>query len=115
MFQREDLRFFTPEDMIIFFLGLYNKEYGDAKGLEVISKVINSNKIQNFINRLRSERLNPGEDGFITVVNSIPYFLFSKSETLGYGTLCAIHKWLQESSNDDFQLSNKVISVALSK
>ena len=43
------------------------------------------------------------------MVNSIPYFLFSKGETLGYGALFAIQSWIALSSNDVFQLDSDII------
>ena len=84
MISKSQLVFFSPDELIIFYIGLFNKEYGNKKGEEVITKIIFSKKIKNFIHKLRFERLTPGEEGFITTVNTIPYFLFSKAETLGY-------------------------------
>lgn len=106
---RSHLIFFSSEDLIVLYLGLYNQEYGNKKGVEILSKIQSSNKISEFITRLRIEKLSPGNDGFITIVNSIPYFLFSKGETLGYGSLFAIQQWIEQSSNDTFQLDKNTI------
>jgi hypothetical protein len=107
--RRDQFIFFPPEDLIILYLGLYNQEYGNKKGLEVLSKIQFSNKTQEFIAKLRYEKLNPGVDGFINLVNTIPYFLFSKGETLCYGTLVAIHQWIEQSSEDAFKIRYDII------
>ena len=105
----ERLKFIPSEDLILYYFGLYNQEYGNKKGLEILSKIQLSKKVHEFITRLRMEELSPGDDGFITVVNSIPYFLFSRAETLGYGALFAIQQWVEQSSNDTFQLNKNTI------
>lgn len=100
---------FCSEDLILFYLGLYNQEYGNKKGLEILSKIDSSKRVHEFITKLRVEELSPGDFGFITVVNSLPYFFFSKGETLGYGAIFAIQQWITESSNDMFQLDDSTI------
>lgn len=109
MINKSQLIFFSPEDLIVLYLGFYNQEYGNKKGSDILSKIESSKKVKEFITKLRIENLTPGDDGFITVVNSIPYFLFSKGETLGYGTLYAIKLWIDQSSNDSFKLSYDAI------
>ncbi len=109
MINRGVLIIFAPEELIVLYLGLYNQEYGNKKGLEIVSKIKSSKKIQEFITRLRIEKLPPADDGFITIVNSIPYFFFSKGETLGYGALFAIREWMEQSSNDSIQLNYRTL------
>ncbi|MEP6466269.1 MAG: hypothetical protein ABJB05_08185 [Parafilimonas sp.] len=110
---KNQLILFSPEDLIIIFLGLYNQEYGNKKGVGIVTKIQSSKRIRDFIIKLRTEKLSPGYDGFITIVNSLPYFFFSKGETLGYGALFAIRQWIEQSYKDEFKLDyftlNKIV------
>jgi hypothetical protein len=90
-------------------MGFYQHEYGNKKGFQALGKIESSQRIQKFITRLRVEKLSPGEDGFIIIINSIPYFFFSKGETTCYGALYAIKKWIDQSLFDTFQLSEQQI------
>lgn len=109
MMNRKQIIFFSFDELIKLYLGLYFQEYGKKKGVEVISKIQTSKKIQVFITRIRIEKLNPGDAGFITMVNSIPYFLFSKGETLGAGALLSIQQWIDQTSMDTFKLNDSTI------
>lgn len=102
---RKIITHFSPEDLILLYIGLYNQDFGNQKGLEILNKVNSSTKISEFVNKLLLEKLSPGKKGFITIVNSAPYFFFSKGETLAYGALFAIQQWLEKSSSDSNQLS----------
>ena len=69
MINRSQLNYFSSEDLIVYYLGLYNQEYGNKKGLEILSKIQSSKKIREFITKLRIEKLSPGDKGFFGMVN----------------------------------------------
>lgn len=100
---------FRAEELIAIFIDFFIEEYGAKKSREIVDKIYYSPKILKFINTLRTDKLSPGTDGFINIVNSIPYFLFSKGETLCMGALVAIQKWLNESADDTFRISDEHI------
>ena len=109
MFKKTAFLYFSAEDLIEIFANFYTEEYGTKKMREILEKVCYSPKLLKFIDMLRTQRLSPGRDGFITIVNTIPYFLFSKGETLCVGTLIAIQKWIIETKDDGFRLSDEQI------
>lgn len=109
MFKESHFSLFTYEQLIAIFIDFYIEEYGAKKARKILDKVNYSPKILRFIGKLRNENLHPGIDGFITITNTVPYFLFSKGETLCMGTLIAIQKWLNESVLDINQLNDNQI------
>jgi len=109
MLKRPQFYEFSSENLIALYLGFYNQEFGNKKSLEIINKIDSSKQVKNFIEKLRSEKLNPGVDGFISVVNASPYFLFSKGETLCYGSLYALKKWLGISATDLIRIPDTTI------
>lgn len=77
------------------FIELYAAEYGMKKAEVIYNKVRFSSKMAKYIDHLKTQKLDPGVDGFLAILNSIPYFIFSKGETLCMGALIAINKWLE--------------------
>lgn len=95
-----------PFDFIInHFLLFYADKFGVNKSIEIAMKIDKSKKIKRMIRKIRDGHLNPGDEGVITEVNSIPYFFFSKAETLAVGSIYTIKRWLIESQNDNWRLS----------
>lgn len=109
MLNKSHLQLFTTEQLIAIFIDFYIEEYGAKKARKIAEKVYYSPKILKFIDKLRNENLSPGTDGFITITNTVPYFLFSKGETLCMGTLVAIQKWINETTLDINQLNDDQI------
>jgi hypothetical protein len=109
MLKKSHLELFTTEQLIAIFIDFYIEEYGAKKARKIVDKVYYSPKILKFIDKLRNENLSPGIDGFITITNTVPYFLFSKGETLCMGSLVAIQKWLNDSVLDILKLNDDQI------
>ncbi|MGI6677864.1 MAG: hypothetical protein ACOX2Q_01955 [Dehalobacterium sp.] len=109
----ELLKKFTPDDLITIFIGLYNKMYGDQAGIKILQKVVSSPKIKKFTTRALSNNLDPGNAGFITIINSIPYFFISKGETLCCASLWAIKAWMESTLKSEQRVKEIVISTIL--
>jgi hypothetical protein len=103
--RKEFLLGLLPLDEVInTYFEVYMKALGDKKFKEVFTKVQTSEKILNLIGRLRREKLSLGDKGLISYLNSVPYFLISKAETVAAGSLITVVLYLEYSKNDTFQL-----------
>ena len=84
---------FTPEALAGEFAELYKFEYGEKKVIEIIRKVENSEKVQQYLNNILSQGIKPSAKGLEALMNTISYFMFSKEETLCLGGLSCFILW----------------------
>jgi hypothetical protein len=84
---------FTPEALAGEFAELYKFEHGEKKVIEIIRKVENSKKVQQYLNNILSQGIKPSAKGLETLMNTISYFMFSKEETLCLGGLSCFILW----------------------
>lgn len=84
---------FTPDALAEIYLEQFKYEYGEKKLREVIQKIEDSEKVSNYISAMLHRNLNPTAKEVEVLMNSIPYFMFSKEETLCLGGLATIIIW----------------------
>jgi len=77
------------------------REYGERKYRKVYSKVYSSNKIRNLVCQSQYKQLSPNKNDFLYCLNEIPYFIFSRADTLAMGAILAFELW-QNSVNQDY-------------
>ena len=100
MLTNDQLKSVSPKVLFETYIYCYSEMYDSKKSAEVFYKIDSSNKVLKFIQQLLATKSIPQEHHFITIVNSIPYFLFSKAETLGLGALLGIQKWAENTGNN---------------
>lgn len=108
-----------PFDMALNIFGeLYAKDYGELKAKEIAGKIHTSPKINNLIRRCELENVNITSIAITSTLNTIPYFMFSKAETLCLASLVALDKWnhtcniITENSKVKHILYNIVVETA---
>lgn len=84
---------FTPDALTDLFLQQYMYEYGEKKAKEIFNKVETSPKIADYIRHLDAKQTMPSSKELALLLNSITFFIFSKSETLCLGKLATISLW----------------------
>ena len=84
---------FTPEALSSQFMVQYQFEYGEKKVIEIVRKVEGAKNVQDYLNRLLSEKIKPSAKGLEVLMNTISYFTFSKEETLCLGGLACFMMW----------------------
>jgi hypothetical protein len=97
------------------FLTRYLKEFGESKAIKVSKEIESNNKIKNFVNSLIFENQLPNYLDILATLNSTPYFLFSKSESLCLGCLIILEYWDEHRNANSKNLSSKdVTGIAIS-
>jgi hypothetical protein len=91
-----------PEVLPMLFLEQYQFEFGEKKSLEIAEKIQSSEKVFLYINQMLMAKLNPAPKDLILLMNSIPYFMFAKEETLCLGGLIVLSKWM----SNTFDINN---------
>ena len=84
---------FEPSSLIDIFCKEYIKEYGENKATEIIHKIVDSDKVNYYINQISTENIKPSPQGLGALLNTITYFIFSKAETLCMGGLFTLYRW----------------------
>ncbi len=69
------------------------KEYGERKYRQISSKIDNSKKIRNLIKHSQIKQQSPNKNDFLYLLNEVPYFIFSKADTLAMGAILAFELW----------------------
>ena len=88
-----DMLKFTPDGLINEFWEQYKYEYGEKKAIEIVRKVEDSDKIQQYLQFILNDDIKPSPKGLERVMNSTSYFMFSKEETLCLGGLTCFLMW----------------------
>ncbi len=89
----EKMRKFTSVALADVFFEQYKYEYGERKTVEIIHKVEDSEKVQNYLQSIILRDIKPSAKGLETLMNTISYFMFSKEETLCLGGLACFVLW----------------------
>ncbi len=71
----------------------YAYEFGERKFNEVCSKIESSKKVASLLEASMIQRKPVGGLGFLSRVNEIPYFFFSRGQTQLVATLLVIRMW----------------------
>jgi hypothetical protein len=87
------MNLFTPEALANQFVEQYQFEYGQRKVIEIVRKIEDSNKVNEYINGILEDNIRPSAKGLETLMNTINYFMFSKEETLCLGGLATFILW----------------------
>ena len=85
----------------------YAREFGERKLKKIIYKVGTSKKVEGFISESKFNRVPPHFDYIIQMLNEIPYFIFSRGQTLVVGAMLALQKWDEEVNMDNSILSEE--------
>ena len=71
----------------------YSINWGPEKLEKIEYKIYNSQKIRKLIQQSQQKMISPNKNDFIYAVNEIPFFIFSKKETIFMGVICALDLW----------------------
>lgn len=74
-------------------------EYGRLKFEKIDRKVKISKKISGLIYLSKQKMVIPRATDFVYCVNGIPFFMFSKAETIALGSLLSLERWEKECNN----------------
>ena len=88
----ELMKKFSLEKLVDSFYNRFTEDYGMLKTEEIIKKINESAKINNYLTICIRQSLNPTKIGVISTLNNIPYFIFSKGETLCMAALFIVLK-----------------------
>ena len=97
---KEKLERFTAIQLIDFYSERYVYEFGEKKLIEVVSKIMDSDKAKNLMSQCYRLGLFPTSKEVTGHINTIPYFLFAKAETLCLGSLTVIGFLEREIENE---------------
>lgn len=84
----------------------YLEEYGRLKFDKVLRKVQNSKKITNLLIISLQKSIIPNKNDYLYCLNEIPYFIFSKPDTLAIAGLFSLERWNQE-CNDNYNIADE--------
>ena len=87
------MNLFTPEALANEFMEQYQYEFGQKKVIEIVRKIEDSDKVNDYLNKILSDNIKPSAKGLETLMNTISYFMFSKEETLCLGGLATFILW----------------------
>jgi hypothetical protein len=82
-----------PESILKLFSDQYAYANGELKVKEVFQKVETSKKIDHYLSGLSNNNIKPTCKAVQILLNTIPYFIFSKAETLCLGGLQILFRW----------------------
>jgi hypothetical protein len=108
----------TYDEFIEDYFETFAIEYGKRKFEKIYRKIQTSNKISNLIYLSNQRLVVPNKGDFLYSLNVIPFFTFSKAETLALGALLALERWNQECNKslfliDDDELKNIAIKILI--
>ena len=78
----------------------YQTEFGKRKFEKIYQKIQTSNKVSKLLFNARQKRAIPNKNDYLYSLNEIPYFIFSKADTLALGALLALERWNKECNKD---------------
>jgi hypothetical protein len=88
-----ELPYIEYEKTVIRYMDNFKTSYGEKKYLEILEKVLSSDRSKRFINNIDHVSIIPTEKDIIGCVMSIPYFYLAKKETIGMGGVFLINMW----------------------
>lgn len=88
-------------EKIEMFKECYIREYGHRKYREIFSKISSSKKVANLIEQSKIKQISPNKNDYIFLLNEMPYFLFSRTDTLAMGAVFALELW-HKTLNEDY-------------
>lgn len=95
----------------------YQMEFGKRKFEKIYQKIQTSNNISKLLFEAKQKRVVPNKNNFIYSINAIPYFIFSKADTIALGALLALERWNNECNKvivfADKELLKKIASQIL--
>lgn len=74
----------------------YAREFGERKLSEVMNKVITSKKVEGFIKESKLRKIPPHNNYIIQMLNEIPFFIFSRGQTIVVGAMLVLQMWNEE-------------------
>lgn len=86
----------------------YVYEYGEQKAREVISKVEQSAKIEQYVFQWMVNGYTPSSKDITSILNTLPYFLFAKGETMCLGALTILNYWDKVVNEEDTITATKI-------
>ena len=106
------------EELIEDYFETFLIEFGKRKFEKIHRKVFTSNKISNLIFISNQRMIAPNINDFLYSINEIPFFIFSKSETLALGALLALERWNLECNKnlnliDKDELKNTAVKILI--
>jgi len=99
----------TYEELLEDYLETFAIEFGKRKYEKVFRKVQTSSKISNLIYLSNQKMIVPNKNDFLYSLNEIPFFIFSKAETLALGGLLGLERWNQECNSRLYLADNKTL------
>ncbi len=108
----------TYEEFIEDYLETFAIEYGKRKFEKIYRKIQTSKKISSLIYLSNQRMVVPNKNDFLYSLNEIPFFIFSKAETLALGALLGLERWNQECNKslyiaDDDILKDIAINILI--
>ncbi|MCB0746642.1 MAG: hypothetical protein KDC90_04185 [Ignavibacteriae bacterium] len=90
----------TYYELINDFFQEYQTEFGRRKFEKVYQKIQTSNKISKLLYVAKQKRAVPNKNDYLYSLNEVPYFIFSKADTLALGALIALERWNKECNQE---------------
>lgn len=108
----------TYRDLITDFFKEYLTDFGRLKFDKIQNKILTSKKVSNLIQLSFQKRIAPSKNDYLYCLNEIPYFMFSKAETLALGALLFLERWNKECNSElhllnDDTLKNIVTNILI--
>ncbi|RZA02862.1 MAG: hypothetical protein EOP47_05145 [Sphingobacteriaceae bacterium] len=95
----ENMLRFTPETLAEVFGQQFVQEFGTNKADEIIDKINKAERVTRYVGTIVARGLNPTASEITSLLNNIPYFIFSKGETLCFASVGVFLMW-QKSLNE---------------
>ncbi|MNK15587.1 hypothetical protein D3C87_337330 [compost metagenome] len=101
---------FNFEKLSDVFITRFIQELGMSKAEEIFEKVNSSNKVLSYLNEVGKNSYRPTYKGIISTLNTLPYFIFCKGETLCIAALTVLLNWQHQFDEDMIILSEDEIT-----
>lgn len=98
------------------YISFTTKELGTIKMNDIIKKLNNSNKVNNFLIQARRQNVKPGSDDFLACIHSSTSFVFSNAETIAVATISLLIKWhyhigMPNNLSDDQFMNQRILAI----
>lgn len=84
------------QEVLEYAISNFIKEFGERKFNRIISKINSSSKVSNYLINLKLNNKAPGQNDILYLLNEIPFFIFSRGQTIVIGALYILEKWNEE-------------------
>ena len=98
----------TYNELLEDYINDYLTDYGRIKYEKVYNKIYASKKLSKLILFSKENMLIPTAKDYLNSINEIPFFIFSKSDTIALGCLLCVERWNKE-CNQTHKLANEAI------